>query len=141
MFYFFFDKREDKAVVAPRKPSPKKERWKMGLPEIGTVYYFPIEHIYYEEPERVLPKEEYLITEARVVGYFRGGYTEIKLSDGKTPRFFKKEAVEKAIFRNWDDAIAYTEKLADDYDRVWEKFEGKMRRGWRNDEGRGNKEK
>ncbi len=132
MFYFFFDREVNDAVLAPRKPQQKKERWKTGLPEIGTVFYFPIEHIYYEEPERILPKKEYLITEAKVVGYFQGGYTEIKLSDGKTPRFFKKEAVEKTIFRNRGDAISYTEKLAEDYDRVWEKFEGKMRRGWRN---------
>ena len=109
----------------------KKERWKKDLPEIGTVFYFPIEHIYYDE--RRLPCLEYLIVEAKVERYFRGGYTEIVLSDGKTPSFFKKEAVEKAIFRNRDDAIEYTEKLADDYDKVWKKFGGKMRRGWRND--------
>jgi len=139
VFYFFFDKEVNIATESHKKPVPREERWKIGLPEIGTVFYFPIEHIYYNE--RWLPCKEYLLTEAKVVGYFRGGYTEIKLSDGKTPRFFKKEAVEKVIFRNRDDAIAYTEKLADDYDRVWEKFEGKMRRGWRNDEGRGNEKK
>lgn len=134
MFYFFFDREVNIKTEAPKKATSKKARWKIGLPEVGTVFYFPIEHIYYDE--RRLPREEYLITEARVVGYYRGGYTEIKLSDGKTPRYFKKGAVEKAIFRNRDDAIEYTEKLADDYDRVWGKFEGKMRRGWRNEQKR-----
>lgn len=135
MFFVFFDMEVNKTAVVPRKPPPKEERWKIGLPEIGTVFYFPIEHIYYDE--RRLPREEYLITEAKVTGYFRGGYTEIRLSDGKTPRYFKKDAVEKTIFRNRDDAIAYAEKLADHYDSVWERMEGKMRRGWRNEENRG----
>ena len=130
---FFFFKKDSELE------KKKTKRWTKGLPEIGTIFYFPTRHIYYNE--RRLPCEEFLITEAKVTGYYRGGYTEIRLSDGHTPYYFKRDAVEKAIFRNRDDAIAYTEKLADDYDRVWEKFEGKMRRGWRNDESRGNEEK
>ena len=109
----------------------KKERWKIGLPELGEVFYFPVTNIYYDK--RGMPAEEYVIIEAKVTGYYRYRYTEIRLSDGKTPRYFKRNAVEKAIFRNRDDAITYAEKLADEYDRVWEKFEGKMRRGWRNE--------
>lgn len=131
MFYFDFVKMEIKQSESQK---PKKERWKIGLPEVGEVFYFPVSHIYYDE--RRLPTEEYVIKEAKVTGYFRGGYTEIRLSDGATPYFFKREAVEKVIFRNRDDAIAYAETLADQYDRVWEKFEGKMRRGWRNDKSR-----
>lgn len=123
MVYFFFFGRADKV---------KKPRWMIGLPEIGEVFYFPIQHIYYNKDG--IPRDEYVIKKAAVVGYYRGGYTEIKLSDGKTPRFFKGDSVGKRIFRVIEDAIAYAEKLADEYDRVWEKIEGeKMRRGWRND--------
>jgi hypothetical protein len=130
-FFFFISKIRERENRQSEPKPPKKERWKIGLPEIGEVFYFPIEHIYYDE--RQLPREEYLIVDAKVTGYYRDGYTEIRLSDGKTPRYFKKDAVEKRIFRNRDDAIGYAEKLADHYDSVWEKMEGKMRRGWRNE--------
>lgn len=110
-FFFFISKIRERENRQSEPKPPKKERWKIGLPEIGEVFYFPIEHIYYDE--RQLPREEYLIVDAKVTGYYRDGYTEIRLSDGKTPRYFKKDAVEKRIFRNRDDAIGYAEKLAD----------------------------
>ena len=131
LFCFNFGKGENKPTENPKKLPSKKERWKADLPEIGTVFYIPIEHHYYNEDGMSRP--EYLINESMVIGYSRGGYIEIKLSDGKTPRFFKKNDVEKRIFKNRVDALAYAEQLADQYDCIWEKFEGKMRREWRNE--------
>ena len=117
-------------AIKPKMPA-KVPRWKRGLPSIGEEFHFPSSHIYYND--RGLPAEEYVIVSARVTGYYRGGYTEIRLSDGATPRYFKKDAVERQIFRKKSDAIAYAEKLADDYDRVWSRMEGPMRRPWRSE--------
>ena len=56
-FFFFISKIRERENRQSEPKPPKKERWKIGLPEIGEVFYFPIEHIYYDE--RQLPREEY----------------------------------------------------------------------------------
>lgn len=48
-------------------------------PPIGTPMWHVLEHLYYEK-NRAGPLMEYVVREARVTGYFQGGYTEIRLT-------------------------------------------------------------
>lgn len=47
-------------------------------PEIGDTMFHVCEHLYYV-PERAAPLSEYCVCEATVVGFLKGGYTEVKL--------------------------------------------------------------
>lgn len=55
-------------------------------PEIGDTMFHVCEHLYYV-PERAAPLNEYCVCEATVVGFLKGGYTEVKLV-GKNPGGF-----------------------------------------------------
>lgn len=55
-------------------------------PEIGDTMFHVCEHLYYV-PEHAAPLNEYCVCEATVVGFLKGGYTEVKLV-GKNPGGF-----------------------------------------------------
>lgn len=45
-------------------------------PEIGDTMFHVCEHLYYV-PEHAAPLNEYCVCEATVVGFLKGGYTEM----------------------------------------------------------------
>ena len=71
-------------------------------PEIGDTMFHVCEHLYYV-PEHAAPLNEYCVCEATVVGFLKGGYTEVKLV-GKNPGGFNPNGAKEARAfsgRNW----------------------------------------
>ena len=69
-------------------------------PPIGTPMWHVLEHLYYEKA-RAGPLMEYVVREARVTGYFQGGYTEIRLTGKNADKYHDlvTEMLETAIRR------------------------------------------
>lgn len=84
-------------------------------PEIGDTMFHVCEHLYYV-PERAAPLSEYCVCEATVVGFLKGGYTEVKLV-GKnpggfnTPYHYKMAEVGSKVFFDAHSAAKYAESL------------------------------
>ena len=110
--------------------STKKKKRDDGLPKIGEVFYYPRDAVYYDEKR--MPCVEFRIEVLKVKGYVRASLTEVILSDGATPYYFEKKKIGKVVFKTREEAIAFGEKMADEYDQKWEKYDrAKARRRWR----------
>lgn len=84
-------------------------------PKIGDTMFHVCEHLYYV-PEHAAPLREYCICAATVVGFLKGGYTEVKLV-GKnpegfnTPYYYKMTEVGSKVFFDTLSLLPSTPKV------------------------------
>ena len=104
-------------------------------PEIGTTMYSVHEHLYYI-PGHAAPVMEYCICEAKVQGYFQGGYVEIcllgKLPDrGMTPYRYPLKDVGTRVFYTPREAAELAKQLTEKHEKTWGwTGDPPMRRNW-----------
>ena len=104
-------------------------------PEIGDTMFHVCEHLYYV-PERAAPLSEYCVCEATVVGFLKGGYTEVKLV-GKnpgafnTPYHYKMAEVGSKVFFDAHSAAQYAESLTAYAEQHWNWAGTQLRRPYK----------
>lgn len=104
-------------------------------PEIGDTMFHVCEHLYYV-PEHAAPLREYCICAATVVGFLKGGYTEVKLV-GKnpegfnTPYYYKMTEVGSKVFFDAPSAAKYAESQTAYYEQHWGWLGGRLRRPYK----------
>lgn len=104
-------------------------------PEIGDVMFHVCEHLYYV-PEHAAPLSEYCVCEAAVVGFLKGGYTEVKLV-GKnpggfnTPYHYKMAEVGSKVFFDAHSAAKYAESLTVYAEQHWSWAGAQLRRPYK----------
>lgn len=108
-------------------------------PDIGAKMYFVCEHLYHI-PNYTGPVMEYCVCEAEVVGFFAGGYTEVRLigddPDGnRTPYSVRLSESGERVFYTPEEAASYAQALTVRYERIWGWLGAPdipMRRPWEN---------
>ena len=102
-------------------------------PPIGTPMWHVLEHLYYENT-RAGPLMEYVVREARVTGYFQGGYTEIRLT-GKnaggylTPYSFPLSDIGRRLFYTPEEAAQLAKRMTENEEKMlW--CSDPLRRPW-----------
>lgn len=102
-------------------------------PPIGTSMWHVLEHLYYEKT-RAGPLMEYVVREARVTGYFQGGYTEIRLT-GKnsggylTPFSYPLSDIGRRLFYTPEEAARLAKRMTEDEEKkLW--CREPLRRPW-----------
>lgn len=104
-------------------------------PEIGDTMFHVCEHLYYV-PERAAPLNEYCVCEATVVGFLKGGYTEVKLV-GKnpggfnTPYHYRMAEVGSKVFFDARSAAKYAESLTVYAEQHWNWAGTQLRRPYK----------
>ena len=104
-------------------------------PEIGDTMFHVCEHLYYV-PEHAAPLNEYCVCEATVVGFLKGGYTEVKLV-GKnpggfnTPYHYKMAEVGSKLFFDAHSAAKYAESLTVYAEQHWNWAGARLRRPYK----------
>lgn len=86
------------------------------------------EHLYYIK-DRTAPVLEYCVCEAKVTGFYKGGYTEICLvgpnpGGFQTPYRYKLSEIGRKLFFTARDAAALAKQMTETYEHTW---------GWMND--------
>lgn len=102
-------------------------------PPIGTSMWHVLEHLYYEKTH-VGPLMEYVVREARVTGYFQGGYTEVRLL-GKdaggfmTPYSYPLSDIGRRLFYTPGEAAQLAKRMTEDEEKkLW--CREPLRRPW-----------
>lgn len=102
-------------------------------PPIGTPMWHVLEHLYYEKT-RAGPLMEYVVREARVTGYFQGGYTEIRLT-GKnaggylTPFSYPLSDIGRRLFYTPEEAARLAKHMTENEEKMlW--CSDPLRRPW-----------
>lgn len=101
-------------------------------PEIGDRMFHVCEHLYYV-PEYTAPLSEYCVCEATVVGFLKGGYTEVKLvrknpNGFNTPYYYKMTDVGNKVFFDAHSAAKYAESLTVYAEQHWNRAGREARR-------------
>ena len=106
-------------------------------PEIGSILWDVHEHLYYDKSVRISPLTEYVVTPGEVVGYFEGGFVEVKLvgevpGHGRLPRHHKLSDIGKRkVFYTAREAALYAKELTEKHERTWAwTKDPPMRRTW-----------
>lgn len=116
-------------MSAVRKKEPR--------PEIGSILWDVHEHLYYDKSVTVSPLKEYVVTLGEVVGFFEGGFVEVKMvgevpGHGRMPRHHKLSDIDKSmVFRTPRGAALYAKALTEEYEKTWGwTKDPPMRRTW-----------
>ena len=86
-------------------------------PSIGKPMWHVLEHLYYEKTHAG-PLMEYVVREARVTGYFQGGYTEVRLT-GKnaggylTPFSYPLSDIGRRMFYTPEEAAQLAKRMTE----------------------------
>lgn len=104
-------------------------------PEIGTKMYSVHEHLYHIAG-RAGPVKEYCVCEAKVRGYFKGGFTEICLigklpGRGMVPYQYPLKDVGTKLFYTPREAALLAKTMTEKYERIWGCIgDSHLRRTW-----------
>lgn len=111
----------------------RKKTVRTHKPPIGTPMWHVLEHLYYEKT-RAGPLMEYMVREARVTGYFQGGYTEIRLT-GKnaggylTPFSYPLSDIGRRLFYTPEEAAQLAKRMTENEEKMlW--CSDPLRRPW-----------
>lgn len=126
MFWFFF-----------KDNSPKGMNIKEEI-KIGDILYSVQEHLYYDRNIQVAPLKEYIVVEGKAARFIKGSYTEVaihaEVDHVLHVYYYKTSDLEKCLFRKYEDAVQAAIRVTDEYERIWGRYLGKLRRPWENED-------
>lgn len=104
--------------------------------KIGDILYSVHEHLYYDKSVQDAPFIEYIVVKGKAVRFIKGGYTQVvihaEVDHILKVYFYKISDLEKSFFRKYEDAVRAAIHATEEYERVWGRFYGKLRRPWEN---------